>query len=96
MFSTSPPPDVARSQQAFRVWIRPVPLEQTTSPSASPSTTRQARAAGMTQADFEATRDFLNKSTGLLTAQQGTRLGYTLDQQFYGVKQDYTDYIRGG
>src|SRR5215217_6639233 len=26
MFATSPRPGVARSQQAFRIWIRPVPL----------------------------------------------------------------------
>jgi zinc protease len=50
---------------------------------------------GMSQSDFDATRAFLNKSTGLLTARQGVRLGYTLDQQFYGLG-DFTSYMRQG
>src|SRR3712207_2598390 len=97
MFSTAPPPGVPRSQQAFRVWIRPVPVEQThfAIRIAKYELDKLVR-DGMSETDFQATRDFLNKSTGLLTARQGVRLGYTLDQQFYGLNQDFTDYIRGG
>jgi zinc protease len=97
MFSTSPPPNVPRSRQAFRVWLRPVPLEQThfAIRIAKYELDKLVR-QGMSQSDFEATRAFLTKSTGLLTAQQGTRLGYSLDQQFYGVNQDFTDYVRAG
>jgi zinc protease len=96
MFSTSPPPGVVRSQQAFRVWIRPVPLEQThfAIRIAKYELDKLVR-EGMSETDFQATRDFLNKSTGLLTARQGVRLGYSMDQQFHGLG-DYTSYIRQG
>lgn len=93
---TAPPPNYARSQQAFRIWIRPVPPEQTH------FAIRIAKYEldklvkdGISQADFDATKKFLEKSTGLLTARQGTRLGYSLDQQFYGQK-DFTQFIRDG
>ena len=51
---------------------------------------------GISTEDFEATKKFLNKSTGLITARQGTRLGYSLDQRFYGQGEDFTGYIRDG
>ena len=97
MFTFQPPPNVARSQQAFRIWIRPVPPEH------AHFAIRIAKYEldklvrdGMTQANFDATRQFLNKSTGLLVAQQGRRLGYALDQRFHGVDEDFTRYIRDG
>lgn len=96
MFSFAPPPNVARSQQALRIWIRPVP---------PPMTHFAIRIAkyefdklvrdGMSAADFEATRASLMKSTGLLTARQGIHLGYSLDQQFYGQKA-YTAQMKEG
>jgi zinc protease len=96
MYTFSPPPNVARSQQAFRIWIRPVP------PPTAHFAIRIAKYEldklvndGMSEADFEATRSSQMKATGLLTARQGVHLGYSLDQQFYGVK-DYTAYIREG
>lgn len=97
MYQFAPPPNVARSQQAFRVWLRPVPPEQTH------FAIRIAKfeldrliGNGISQEQFDRTKAFLTKSTGLLTARQGVRLGYTLDQQFYGVNPDFTAYIREG
>jgi zinc protease len=94
---TAPPPNIARNQQAFRIWIRPVPPEQThfAVRIAKYELDKLVR-EGISQADFDATRQFLNKSTGLLTARQGARLGYSLDQQFYGQNPDFTAYIRDG
>jgi zinc protease len=93
---TFPPANVARSEQAFRIWVRPVPLEQThfAVRIAKYELDKLVR-EGLSQADFDASRQFLTKSTGLITARQGARLGYTLDQQFYGQK-DFTAYIRDG
>ncbi|HYE43659.1 MAG TPA: pitrilysin family protein [Caulobacteraceae bacterium] len=97
MYQFAPPPNVARSQQAFRIWLRPVPPEQTH------FAIRIAKFEldrliknGLSAEQFERTKGFLTKSTGLLTARQGVRLGYTLDQQFYGVNPDFTAYIRDG
>lgn len=96
MFTFAPPPNVARSQQAFRIWVRPVP------PPMAHFAIRIAKyeldklvRQGMSQADFEATRASQMKATGLLTARQGVHLGYSLDQQFYG-KGPYTDFIKQG
>ena len=93
---TFPPANVARSQQAFRIWIRPVPPEQTHfALRIGKYEFDKLVRDGVSQADFDATSKFLNKSTGLITARQGTRLGYSLDQAFYGQK-DFTAYIRDG
>lgn len=96
MFQFAPPPNVARSHQAFRIWLRPVP------PPMAHFAIRIAKYEldklvrdGMSASDFEATRASQMKATGLLTARQGVHLGYSLDQQFYGVKE-YTAYIREG
>lgn len=96
MFTFAPPPNVARSQQAFRIWVRPVP------PPMAHFAIRIAKYEldklvkdGMSQTHFDATKAFLLKSTGLLTARQGVHLGYSIDQAFYGQKQ-YTDFIREG
>lgn len=96
MYLTAPPANVARSQQAFRIWIRPVPLEQThfAIRIAKYELDKLVR-DGMSEADFEATKSFLVKSTGLLTARQGVHLGYSLDQAFYGLGT-FTAYIRDG
>ena len=96
MFTFSPPPNVGRSQQALRLWVRPVP------PRMTHFAIRIAKYEfdklvrdGMSAADFEATRASQRKSVGLLTARQGVHLGYSLDQAFYGAK-DYTAQIREG
>jgi zinc protease len=96
MFLSSPQPGVARSQQAFRIWIRPVPVEQTH------FAIRIAKyeldklvKEGIGQTDFDATKSFLTKQAGLLTAQQGDRLGYELDQGFYGAPE-FVRYVRTG
>ncbi|CAN5311083.1 hypothetical protein BH11PSE2_BH11PSE2_00080 [soil metagenome] len=96
MFRTAPPPGVPRSQQAFRIWVRPVPPEQThfAIRIAKYELDKLVR-EGMSQADFDATKSFLMKSTGLLTARQGDRLGYALDQQFYGAPE-FGKYIKDG
>jgi zinc protease len=48
---------------------------------------------GLTQADFEATRDYLMKNVFVMTATQDQQLGYALDSQWYGIPE-YTQYMR--
>src|SRR5690606_14174130 len=57
MYSTQPPPNVARQQQIFQIWIRPVPPEQAhfALRIATYELDRLVR-EGMSEADFEATR----------------------------------------
>ena len=48
---------------------------------------------GLTQPDFEATRDYLMKNVYLMTATQDQQLGYALDSRWYGIPE-YTGYMR--
>ncbi len=96
MFTTQPPPNVGRQQQIFQIWIRPVPPEQAhfALRIAKYEHDRLVR-DGITQHDFEETRNFLMKYTAVLTASQGTALGYALDDDYYGTPE-FVQYIRDG
>ena len=95
MFTTMPPAGLARQQQIFQVWIRPVPPEQAhfAIRVAQFELDRLVR-DGLTEAQFEASRAFLTKYAALLTSTQGRRLGYTLDQQAYGHDEEFVAWYR--
>jgi zinc protease len=83
--STFPRPNTPRRRQAFTIWIRPV------SPKSAHFAIREAMREldrlvreGMTNADFEATRDFLLSYSRLFTQTASRRLGYEMDGTFYG------------
>lgn len=89
-----PSPNIARRSQAFEIWIRPVV------PVNAHMTTRLALYElqnmidnGLSQEDFDTTRDYLMKNTYLITATQDARLGYALDSWWFGIP-DYTDFMR--
>jgi zinc protease len=94
MFLTEPEPNVGRRQQIFQIWIRPVE---------PPNGMYALRIAlyeldklvkqGMSQADFDSTREFLSKFVNLLTQTQSDQLGYALDSQFYGTPE-FTAYLK--
>jgi zinc protease len=93
MFRTMPAAGLARRSQLFQIWVRPVPPEH------AHFATRLALYEldtlvrdGLSEADFEATRAFLRNYAALLTATQGRRLGYELDQTFYGLPDFVTWY----
>jgi zinc protease len=48
---------------------------------------------GLSQEDFENTRDYLLKNVYLLTSTQNQRLGYALDSWWFGIG-DYVDTMR--
>jgi zinc protease len=92
MFRMLADPGVPRRAQIFEVWIRPV----------EPKNAHMAlRVAifeldklvkdGLSEADFQATRDYLMKNVYLLTATQDARLGYAVDQKWYGLPDYVTD-----
>ena len=94
MYQFMPDPGLAQSSQIFQVWIRPVP------PAQAHFALRIAKyeldklvADGLSEEDFEATRDFLSKYVALLVSTQGRRLGYTQDQVAYGLG-DYVEWYR--
>jgi len=94
MFGFTPDPNLGRSTQIFQIWIRPV------EPQNGHFVLRAALYEydklvrdGMTQHDFEATRDFLVKFNNILTQTQDAQLGYALDSRYYGIG-DYVTHMR--
>jgi zinc protease len=94
MFQFEPDPNLARRQQIFQVWIRPV------EPATAHFTLRLAMyeiekfyREGLSQDDFERTRHFLTKYVNLLTKTKRAELGYAIDSEFYGIGS-YNSYLR--
>lgn len=94
MFQFQPDPNLGRQQQIFQIWIRPV------EPQNGHFTLRAALYEydklvrnGMSQDDFESTRQFLMKFVNILTATQDAQLGYALDSRYYKIK-DFPAYVR--
>jgi zinc protease len=94
MFQFFPDPNLGRRAQLFEIWIRPV----------LPDNAHMAlRIAvyelghlieyGLTEQQFQTTRDYLMKNVFLMTATQNQQVGYALDSQWYGVPE-YTKMMR--
>ena len=94
MFQMTPDPNLARQQQIFQIWIRPVEAQ---------NSLFALRAAlyeydkllrdGLSQEAFETTREFLTKYANILTQTQSAQLGYTLDSRYYGIP-DFNSYVK--
>jgi zinc protease len=90
-----PPQNACRRQQMFEIWIRPVPNE---------NRHFALRAAlrefthlvdkGMTQEDFTLTRNFLKKYVLHYAPTTMERLGYALDDEFYGIDGSHLEKFR--
>lgn len=86
MFLMQPDPYYPRSEQIFQIWIRPVQPETAVfTLRATLFELEKLVDHGMTQEQFEATRNFLSKNAPLLVASSERRLGYAMDSKFYGV-----------
>lgn len=95
MFITQPNANLSRSSQIFQVWLRPLRNNND-----AHFATRVAMYElhhllkhGLTQEQFEATRNYLMKYAGLLVKSQDRILGYALDSQFYGI-DEFTKYVK--
>lgn len=81
-----PPTGVARRKQMFEVWIRPVPNEQAHfALRAAMREVEKFAANGLTQEQFELTREFLAKYSLHFAETTSDRLGYAVDDKFYAV-----------
>ena len=94
MFLMEPQPNLARQQQIFQLWIRPV----------EPPTAKFAlRLAlfeldklcreGLSREAFERSRGFLTKYVNVLTKTKRAELGYAIDSAYYRISQ-YNDYLK--
>jgi zinc protease len=86
MFQFFPDPNIARQAQIFEIWIRPVV------PDNAQMALRIALAEldklvtnGLSEQDFQRTRDYLVKNVYVMTATQNQQIGYALDSKWYGI-----------
>lgn len=85
-----PPPNVARRQQIFQVWIRPVPHEANVFAfRAALHELQKLVDEGMSPDDFELTRKFLKGYTLHYAPTTMMKLGYALDDRFYGIDKGH-------
>ncbi len=87
MFQFYPDTNLARRQQIFQIWIRPVESAEK-----AHFATRVAMyelnkliKKGISRKDFEATRNYLTKFVNILAKTQDRQLGYALDSEYYGT-----------
>ncbi len=87
-----PPVNVARRSQIFEIWIRPVPNEtKHFSFRAAMRELQKLVDNGMTQEDFNLTKNFLNKYVLHYAPTTSERLGYALDDKFYGIEGSHLE-----
>lgn len=94
MYQFQPDPNLARRQQIFQIWIRPVePQNGLFVLRAALYEYDKLVREGLTKEVFEGTREFLAKNVNALLQTQDARLGYALDSRFYGIKP-FDAYLR--
>jgi zinc protease len=84
-----PPVNVPRHHQIFEIWIRTLPNQhaQFATRAAMRELTKLVD-DGMTQEDFELTRSFLKKYALHFAETTSTKLGYAMDDRFYGLEDE--------
>jgi zinc protease len=90
-----PPTGVGRRQQLFEVWIRPVPQEQAVFAlrAALREVDRLVR-EGLTREQFDTQREFLKKYSLQFATTTEERLGYAVDDRFYGLEDGHLQRFR--
>jgi zinc protease len=87
---SQPPTGVGRRKQMFEVWIRPVPEERAVfSLRAALREVDDLVANGMSREEFEATKKFLLKYSLHFAEDTEARLGYAVDDRFYGLDEPH-------
>ena len=88
-----PPANVPRHRQIFQVWIRPVPNEARVF--AFRAALRELQTLideGMSQEDFDQTRKFLKGYILHYAPTTTMKLGYALDDKFFGIEDHWGTY----
>ena len=87
-----PPTNVGRRVQLFQVWIRTLPNDQAVfALKAAHRELASLVERGMTAEEFELTRDFLRKYVLHFAETTEERLGYAIDDRFYGLDHSHLD-----
>jgi len=84
-WSTFPLPNIARRQQHFELWLRPVPPQNSLfALRAALYETDKLIREGIPEAGFQATKTFLTNYANLWTQDVSRRLGYAIDAEITG------------
>lgn len=92
---TKPPQNACRRRQLFEIWIRPVPNEARQF--ALRAALRELKSlvdGGLTEDQFDLTRKFLRNYVLHYAPTTSERLGYALDDRFYGITGSHLDLFR--
>jgi len=82
-----PPTHVGRRKQNFEIWIRTLPnVRAHFAVRAAIRELDQLVENGMTEEEFERTRSFLSKYVLHFATTPSARLGYAVDDRFYGIE----------
>lgn len=90
-----PRPNVARRAQYFSMWIRPVPLER--AHFALRMAIRELNLfveRGLSSADFERIRTYVDRYYALFLQTESRRLGFAIDDAYYGRERAWLDHLR--
>ncbi len=94
MFQFFPDPNVVRRAQLFEVWIRPVvPENAHMALRVAIHELDRLLTQGLTENDFEQSRNYLMRNVFLMTARQDEQLGYALDSLWYRTGE-FTEMMR--
>lgn len=92
---TKPPQNVCRRRQLFEIWIRPVPNEaRHFALRAAVRELQHLVDTGLTEEQFDLTRKFLRNYVLHYAPTTSERLGYALDDRFYGISGSHLDLFR--
>ena len=90
-----PPTNVARRQQCFEVWIRTLPNDKAVfALRAALREIQDLVQHGMTQEEFDLTRNFLAKYILHFAETTQQRLGYAVDDRFYALETSHLEQFR--
>lgn len=94
MFRFEPVPNIARRQQIFQIWIRPVePPTAVFSLRLAMYELDRLLKTGLSQTEFEQARSFVSKYINVLTKTKSAELGYAIDSAYYGIP-GYNEYVK--
>jgi zinc protease len=94
MYQLFPPPNIVRRAQLFEIWVRPVvPENGAFALKAALHELENLITNGLTQEQFESTRNYLAKNVYVMLKTQEQQLGYALDSRWYEMG-DFAETMR--
>ena len=94
MYQFFPNANLGRRAQIFEVWLRPLrPAQAGFALKLALFELRNLVQDGISEEDFETTREYLGKNVFVMTKTQDQQLGYALDSDWYGTPE-FTRYVR--